>query len=52
MQEIFYKITPKDKWTFGKENSPITLDESGWKTVVEACLQLPGVVSCELLLPK
>jgi hypothetical protein len=52
MPEIFYKITPKDKWTFGKENSPITLDESGWKTVVEACLQLPGVVSCELLLPK
>ena len=52
MQEIFYKIIPKDKWTFGKENSPITLDESGWKTVVEACLQLPGVVSCELLLPK
>jgi hypothetical protein len=52
MQEIFYKVTPKDKWTFGKENSPIILDESGWKTVVEACLQLPGVVSCELLLPK
>ena len=51
MPDIFYKITPKDKWTFGKENSPITLDESGWKIVVEACLHLPGVVSCELL-PK
>ena len=50
--EIFYKITPKDKWTFGKENSPITLDENGWKIVTEAVSRLPGVVSCELLLPK
>jgi len=53
MQESFYyKITPKEKWTFGRENSPITLDESGWKIVVKACLQLSGVVSCELVLPK
>ena len=52
MHDILYRITPKDKWTFGKENSPITLDESGWKTVVEACSQLPGVISCELMLPK
>ena len=52
MQELFFKITPKQKWTFGKENSPITLDESGQKIVLEACLQLPGVVSCEWVLPK
>jgi len=52
MLEVFYKITPKEKWTCGKENSPITLDKTGWNTVVEACLQLPGVVSCELLIPK
>ena len=52
MQELFFKITPKKKWTFGKENSPITLDESGRKIVLEACLQLPGVVSCEWVLPK
>lgn len=51
MEELFFKITPKQKWTFGKENSPITLDESGRKIVLEACLQLPGVVSCEWVLP-
>ncbi len=49
MREIFYNITPKNICTFSKENSPFTLDDSGWKTVVEACLQLPGIVSCEFL---
>ena len=52
MRELFYNITPKNICAFSNEKSPFTLDESGWKTVVEACLQLPGVVSCELLLPK
>ena len=52
MREIFYKITPKNKCAFSNEYSPFTLDEGGWKTVVEACLQLPGVVSCEFLLSK